>query len=60
MNWEDEAYLRRAEDGRFIPIVCSYAVVVPVWNERKLTESLLGGVQRSLQQTETIPKSVQV
>lgn len=28
MNWKDEAYLRKAEDGRFIPLVCSYTRVV--------------------------------
>jgi hypothetical protein len=44
MNWEDEAYLRKAEDGRFIPIVSSYTLFILVWKERKLTESFLGGV----------------
>lgn len=46
MNWKDEAYLRKAEDGRFIPIVGSYTLTLFVldWKGKKLTGSLLGGV----------------
>ena len=28
MNWKDEAYLRKAPDGRFIPLVCFHIRVV--------------------------------
>ena len=57
MNWKDEAYIRKAKDGRFITIVCSYTRIILAW-ERGAHGDLLGGVQRALQGTETISKSV--